>query len=511
MKLKNNFFLIARMTLLMSAFTIISETPAVLAAASTSTAAHAINGSILNRSADQAPILVSNYVNMLQELATRNADEEFYDAASMSDKILCTLDGEGNRIYQAVEGKGSELMQGLTSDDLNCFNVWLSHQIAEKKESAFTVASADKAKSTSGKTATDAAAGLLLTPSQFNKIKNTDQTLGKLTHHSLANNVFEQKAILTAIMSYLTSLGLGASASTINTAANCLGYAAAALVAIGVIPILAEFGGHMLEGRVRSRELNANNNGVSTSPLQQNIKALIDQEALNKKNTDIIKENKKANEPNPIMVYGYLSPMGQKLSSFATNWRSFWSPSFKLIGMNIDTDELHLPYNEMNGNNVSNALRAQQKQAENMSQVFKHLSQEVNDQILLNSSVFSVATTAATSNAVDVLQSLRTQRQGCLTRSFRYCTDGVANYCSGKLAALDDWWEHYQMEIRNGGFKPESNTSGNNNIITSYHNNNQSLLGENSDEEHVDSDNMRSGNNRDQHVNNMKKKTVGWL
>ena len=64
--------------------------------------------------------------------------------------------------------------------------------------SSYKVASPDKI-------TTSTAATLALTPNQVNQI---NETLGGIVHSPFANNIFDQQAIVTAIVAYLTCLTL---------------------------------------------------------------------------------------------------------------------------------------------------------------------------------------------------------------------------------------------------------------------------------------------------------------
>ena len=58
---------------------------------------------------------------MLQSLTLENQDQAFYDAASMSDQILCNVDEQGNHSYEAVANKGEETMENLAAADTACY------------------------------------------------------------------------------------------------------------------------------------------------------------------------------------------------------------------------------------------------------------------------------------------------------------------------------------------------------------------------------------------------------
>ncbi|MCX6958627.1 MAG: hypothetical protein NT164_08845 [Verrucomicrobiae bacterium] len=171
MKLRTNFFLLVRVIfLLMSAPSIISGTSAVAATiASTSVA-------VAQSDIAQNSITVNSYLGMLQSLTLENQDQVFYDAASMSDQILCNVDEQGNRSYEAVANKGEETMENLTTADTTCYQAWLENESPVMQGGAYKVALRDKSEqSTSSyhgvghKTITDpTTVALLFTPDQIN-------------------------------------------------------------------------------------------------------------------------------------------------------------------------------------------------------------------------------------------------------------------------------------------------------------------------------------------------------
>ena len=426
----------ARGALLLSALTLIPGTP-VMAASGASMQSTALSQNI-TQPATESSITVNNYAAMLNNLAATNEDQNFYDIYSMPEQLSLAIDFQGNRTYQAVEGQGEELLQNLTEDDIAAYSTWSSSQLAGNK-STFAVASGNKS------IAKNDTAALLLTPNQIKKVKDINEALGNATKHPLANNVFENKAILTAIMSYLASLGLGASASTINTAANLLGNAAFALGVIGLVPIIAEHIGHQFEGRARKIAMTTElPDGEHTALItNQTVQQLINQENTNRINTDKLRKTE-VSEDAKTMVYGYISPTGERFARFATNWRTFFSPAFKLIGINIPIDELHLSHTALT--NPSELAFHFQEQQNLATQTETLLQKALEGQVsVLDPSDNPLLTK---------VQSLKENQQGFLIGGIKYATDSLTNFVSGKLETLDNWWEEYQISVRKGGFSP---------------------------------------------------------
>jgi|GEM_PF-5906432 len=247
----------------MSASLLISGTPGVAATAIHSTAVVA-SPSTTATPLDEAPILVSNYRLMLQSLVSKNEDQVFYDASSMSGQILCTTDEQGNRTYQVVEGKGEELMQFLNADDKNYYHAWLNDQLQDNQECAYTLSSTDKGEqhiaSYHGvghkQIITDpTTTALLFTPNQVNKIKDANNTLGTLTHNPLTNNVFEQEGLQTALMAVAALIGIKLASATAAWIASTV--AATSTLAI-TVPAFSEWRAHVNERKMRDASLNSN-------------------------------------------------------------------------------------------------------------------------------------------------------------------------------------------------------------------------------------------------------------
>ncbi len=442
MKLRTNFFLLARVILLMSAPSIISGTSAVAATiASTSVA-------VAQSDVAQNSITVNSYLGMLQSLTLENQDQAFYDAASMSDQILCNVDEQGNRSYEAVANKAEETMENLTTADTTCYQAWLENESPVMKASSYKVASPDKI-------TTSTAATLALTLNQVNQV---NQTFGTITHNPLANNIFDQQAIVAAIVSYLASLGFGASASTISTVAAVTKYGAGALLAIAAIPIISEFIGHAIEGRARAHY--AAEGGLKKG-------SILDLNKKEKMNEEIATASKKiadANHESTPMVYGYMSPTAEAFGRFATNWRNGWAPIFNMIGFNITSDELHISDEEMD--NIAGELAKQKQQAEQITDFISQLQSQATDQIHQfsnRSDVKMVSSIAGGPSVLDkhqtperpTIASLQAKQTSCIVRGIKYVSNGISSFVSDKVKALDEKWENFQIGIRNGGVKSD--------------------------------------------------------
>ena len=425
MKLRTNFFILARVILIMSAPSIISGTSAVAATiASTSVA-------VAQSDVAQNSITVNNYLGMLQSLTLENQDQVFYDAASMSDQILCNVDEQGNRSYEAVANKAEETMENLTTADTTCYQAWLENESPVMKASSYKVASPDKI-------TTSTAATLALTLNQVNQV---NQTLGTITHSPLANNIFDQQAIVAAIVSYLASLGLGASASTISTVAAVTKYGAGALLAIAAIPIISEFIGHAIEGRARAHYA-AEGDRKKSSILDLNKK-----EKMNEEIATASKKIADANHESTPMVYGYMSPTAEAFGRFATNWRNGWAPIFNMIGFNITSDELHISNKQMD--NISEELDKQKEQAEQITAVISSLQ----SQARRLSSIEGGASVLDKQQTLEktTIASLQAKQTSCIVRGIKYVSNGISSFVSDKVKALDEKWENFQIGIRNGG------------------------------------------------------------
>lgn len=468
MKLKKNFFHLARMILLMSAPVLISGTPGVAATVAHSTPADVSAAVVINNA---TPVLVNNYAGMLQSLVSKNEDQEHYNAASMSNQILCNVDEQGNRSYEAVENKGEETMQCLTLEDTNHFHAWLNDQLADNKESAYAVASTDKAENTTTsyhgighkKPITDpTAAALLFTPDQTNKVNNTHQTLGFIPHSPFAANIFDQQAIVAAFVAWLTSHGLHASAGTINTVASGLQYGAYALLGIAALPIIAEFTAHCIEGRNRS------NYALKSDIEAKKIRALITREAKNEEIATAAKKIKVEGH-NPVpMVYGYTSGIAEGLATFATNWRNGFAPALKIIGFNTVTDELHVSLSNMD--DVAGELKKLQNQQDELKKAVDAELMKVSSAIstppsrrdkgliLITArpgSISSIETNQLLNAAGQTtLESLQAAKKNCLVKAVEWSGQKLSSAVGGAVKLADDKWEAFQMRIRNAGYKP---------------------------------------------------------
>ncbi len=257
MKSKTNLLRVTRMALLISAPTLISSTPVMAAASGLST--QTINAILLRASADQTPILVSHYVSMLQDLVAKNEDQNFYDDSSMSDQILCSVDEEGNRIYQVVDEKGEEAMQGLTTDDTDAYNTWLSQQVQDNNEN----------------TAPTVSTGV------------SDGTATTVSTNSILNTLLSGNAV--------------------SATGYVLGAAAAFLATLPTAPMVAEHIGHRLEGRARFVAHKNENQKASVEQL------IINEEKLRKH---------RAENPDQEMLYGYQSNWAKSFANFAASWRN---------------------------------------------------------------------------------------------------------------------------------------------------------------------------------------------
>ena len=361
----------------------------------------------------------------------------------MSDQILCNVDEQGNRSYEAVANKGEETMENLTTADTTCYQAWLENESPVMKASSYKVASPDKI-------TTSTAATLALTLNQVNQV---NQTLGTITHSPLANNIFDQQAIVAAIVSYLASLGLGASASTINTASAIAKYGAVALLAIAAIPIISEFIGHAIEGRARAHFAEEGRNRAA-------VLDLISKEKMNEESATASKKIVDANHESTRMVYGYMSPTAEAFGRFATNWRNGWAPIFNMTGFNITSDELHISHNEMN--NISEELAEQKEYTDRITGVLSSMRSQVSDQIHQysnRSDVKMVSSIAGGPSALDkhqtpaktTIASLQAKQTSCIVRGIKYVSNGISSFVSDKVKALDEKWENFQIRIRNGG------------------------------------------------------------
>lgn len=284
-----------------------------------------------------------------------------------------------------------------------------------------------------------------LTPLQAN------QTFGTITHNPLANNIFDQQAIVAAIIAYLASLGLGASASTINTAAAITKYGAAALIAIAAIPIITEFIGHAIEGRARAHF--AEEGGQKKG----SVLDLISKEKTNEQIATASKKIIDANHDSAPMVYGYMSPTGEAFGRFATNWRNGWAPLFNMIGFNITSDELHISHKEMD--DISQELANQKKQADQITGLISGLQSQAANQMHQISDRSDIKILSSMSGATSILDqperptiaSLQAKQTNCIVRGIKYVGNGISSFLSNKVKALDEKWENFQIGIRNGG------------------------------------------------------------
>lgn len=427
------------MILLMSAPSIISGTSAVAATVISTPAA------VAQSAVAQNSFTVNNYLGMLQSLTLENQDQAFYDATSMSDQILCNVDEQGNRSYEAVANKGEETMENLTAADTACYQAWLESELPVMQASSYKVASPDKI-------TTSTAATLALTPNQVNQI---NETLGGIVHSPFANNIFDQQSILGAVLAYLASLGLGASAGTINTAAAISKYGAGALLAIAAIPIISEFIGHAIEGRARAHFTEEGGRKKAA------VLDLIQKEARNAEVAAASKKIPAANdEPTPV-VYGYMSPTAEGFGRFATNWRNGWAPIFNMVGCNISTDELHISHKEMD--DISRELDKQKANADQITSLISGLQSQATDQMHQFSNQSDLKTLSAITGAPSVLgsvfqpperstiASLQAKQTSCIVKGIKYVGNGISSFVSNKVKTLDESWENFQIGIRNGG------------------------------------------------------------
>jgi len=278
------------------------------------------------------------------------------------------------------------------------------------------------------------------------------QALGTATHNPLANNIFDQQAIVAAIIAYLASLGLNASAGTINTIAAIAKNGAAALLIIAAVPIISEFIGHAIEGRTRARHIE----DANPTPVNS-VRDLIQKE---KRNAEIAAASRKItdanHEPTP-MVYGYMSPTAEAFGRFATNWRNGWAPIFNMIGFNISSDELHISDQSMA--HIQGELDAQKRQAEQITDFISNLQSKASDQIRQISDNRNIKMVSSASGARSVLEqpeiatiaSLQAQQTNCIVRGIKYVSNGISGFLSDKVRRLDEAWENFQVGIRNGG------------------------------------------------------------